>query len=136
MGADWERSWRAFVPEAEAALVGVVLAGPDPGDERRGQLARLYLASTGAKGSDAASTTQPSGVCTIGLHDGDPMGTGGQPPGPLLVQTARLAGERRPQDGLPAGGNPPMMPAGPACAGSVPRGRAVARLNIGSRIRR
>ncbi len=44
LGADWDRGRRAFVAEVGGALVGVVLAGPDPQDERRGQLARLYVA--------------------------------------------------------------------------------------------
>lgn len=44
LGADWDRGRRAFVAEVGGALVGVVLAGPDPEDEHRGQLARLYVA--------------------------------------------------------------------------------------------
>jgi len=44
LGADWDRGRRPFVAEDRGELVGVVLAGPDPDDERRGQLARLYVA--------------------------------------------------------------------------------------------
>jgi ribosomal protein S18 acetylase RimI-like enzyme len=43
LGADWDRGRRAFVAADGGDLIGVVLAGPDPDDARRGQLARLYV---------------------------------------------------------------------------------------------
>jgi len=44
LGADWDRGRRSFVADDRGDLIGVVLAGPDPDDEHRGQLARLYVA--------------------------------------------------------------------------------------------
>lgn len=44
LGADRDRARRAFVAENGDDLVGVVLAGPDPDDERRRQIARLCAA--------------------------------------------------------------------------------------------
>jgi ribosomal protein S18 acetylase RimI-like enzyme len=43
LGPDWDDGRRAFVAEEGGAIVGVVLAGPDPLDQTRGHLARLYV---------------------------------------------------------------------------------------------
>ncbi len=49
LGPDWDRGRRAFVAEDRSeddgwSIVGVILAGPDPGDDDLGHLSRLYVA--------------------------------------------------------------------------------------------